>query len=620
MHETSNAIIRARTLLVQSDGQEAPIVDENGRLIRLQAGWSPLASLKIDNEFSLQLLAHENGSYATWVIKQGRIFIGDFLKIRNSLPEWIGMEITKFLMNSLSKIVKGQQLDLNDPRIMAALSKIIDYKLFGKFRLLTASNRKTATSSEIFTATRRWMRAFPNGVLEPRELPALFKKSLNVERARLVPLDRLFRVAAVLCWTKQPGKEFIIIIHDRHKGTSDQQIVFMWSLDDNTFYVDEFSETHESMKSNFLVNFFDTVPMLHENSRSLQEVERGGIILTGIANFGHGVWDELQAVDRLIGIQPQWAAKPAIYVLKAYSGAALYGDLEDFYPELKGQFFYCDTFNEAIQKALAAGVQLFALSGRRALRATRNRLIDLAAQHGKRNRLDFLADKKFRHQHFKLPVIALGLRLTNRHPVDFLGFYERLIRHLVAQFGRIGVVIDGMNSDPQNGGAAAKIFNADKIVDGSTEIDKENDFVSRLLEVTNSLPVQFINCVGQPIRENLFWLSLVDFFVAPHGGGVAKLRWALDVPGYLLVSGENLDNYSLLNCYCDSRYMDEPFTDLHMNKLEEVEDAPLSSPASKSSKPRDIPHGINFYLDEPKVFAKISQLLAIKLEARNLLD
>jgi len=197
-----------------------------------------------------------------------------------------------------------------------------------------------------------------------------------------------------------------------------------------------------------------------------------------------------------------------------------------------------------------------------------------------------------------------------------MSFYTRLMNSVTDRFGPIGVVIDGLNGGLGVDGSAAKIFNGNRRGHNfSQELAKENEFFAGLQNMAIKLPVTFLSCVGSSIRDNLYFLSISDFFVAPLGAGVAKLRWALDIPGYILVSNVNLVYCGLLNCYGSSLEMDEPFTPLHMNAIADVEDAPLNPPRARPAGLTAVPHPENFYLDEPAVIAQICAAMQESLDA-----
>ena len=159
------------------------------------------------------------------------------------------------------------------------------------------------------------------------------------------------------------------------------------------------------------------------------------------------------------------------------------------------------------------------------------------------------------------PILALGLRLQNRSVPDLAGFYEQVIRHLCASCAPEGmfVVIDGMNAMP-----TGEVL-ADSIV------QREIAFVEDLRERLADQPVDVISCVGMTTPENLVWLSYADMFVAPQGGGLAKLRWVLNVPGYVLTSAINLSQSGRVFLYSHKGRTEDP-APLLSNKGDDVED------------------------------------------------
>ncbi len=342
-----------------------------------------------------------------------------------------------------------------------------------------------------------------------------------------------------------------------------------------------------------------------------------GLIVTGLRHIGHAIWEEMQAIDQPLSQRARWTTSPVFYVLREASGIPLFGDPAELYPEIADAFRPVAQVSEAVDHALAQGVQMHLARGRRVRRATRERLAAFASRHGAATGLAAQAEALLGTGAARLPCLVLGLRLTSRAPEDFAGLLERLSRHLVAALGPMVVVVDGMNADPDTGRAATQVFNGVvKAMDGNAAMQAEQDFCAAYAAAVADLPVRVVNCIGMSIRENLFWLSQADFFVAPNGAGVAKLRWALDVPGLVLTSRVNLEHCRFVGIYADEHEMEPPFTRMELTRPEEVRDTPPDPPRAAPPVSTTIPYPDRFVVDEAKVFPRILDLFREALATR----
>lgn len=332
-------------------------------------------------------------------------------------------------------------------------------------------------------------------------------------------------------------------------------------------------------------------------------------------HLGHALCDELGALDRALTIWSAGRPAPRVYHARPESGggAAVFGALDELYPEIAGRTVLAGRAEEALSLAMAEGIQLFPLLSRFVPSATRQRIARSIAHSAAIDR-DPLADK--------LPVIVFGLRLMNRRPADLGSFYARLAERLTHRLGSLAIVLDGLNGSEGRSGSIAPIYAAGsgvgkQISDGRAEIEAEHAFVSDLGARLEGLPVTLVSCVGMSLRANLGWLSQADFFVAPNGAGLAKLRWALDIPGFVLTSRINLEWCGCVDIYSSRKWMEPPFSPLHYTTAEEVEDLPQDPPRPPPDSLSFIPWPDNFtFRDEPALIARICDLAAAAVASR----
>ena len=343
-------------------------------------------------------------------------------------------------------------------------------------------------------------------------------------------------------------------------------------------------------------------------------VEGAGLMTYGIANFGHAIWDEFQAFESFIdsaydGSRPLW-----LLASTDFTGMDLYGPVEDLYPEFQGRVIRKLGFWDVFADAIKNRVEIVMRTGQAVRHNTRSRINASVMREATLNGWWRNLAQVQPAGHPPLPVLTFGIRLTNRRPADFFNLYVRLARYLRQHIGPYVLVLDGINGSNDSAAAATFVFNgrnsssvvfAETIRDGSEALDEERHWANKFCDAFSDLDLKTINCVGMPILENLFWMKQSDFFVAPMGGGLAKLRWALDVPGYVLISQTNLEKCLLLHAYDSPEHMERPYTNLFFNTASDVKDLPLVPPRDSPAPPHGIPHPEDFIVDENVVFPAI---------------
>lgn len=625
-----------REVVVLSEIGEHVVVDGQSRKpLQMKAGWKPTRVLNFGGSFSIVFLKQdvqagpdqENHAerLSGWLITSRYEFVsvvgqvreapGD-LEFRGQMAKALVDEMKEFLSGRHRPISPEHLLLTGEKEILRQFLTPLDSRQACGTRPLSEFVEGGLINSKVLHYCARDFTDSVNGLVKPDSIHPMLVRRAGVTHVRHIPLEHGFHETAHLCWTDKLACSFVILLN-RSKQVSS----FVYVPESNVVFGEDFSGPAVDFFNRIMVSLF----LILFSSKAQQEGQHyrhddcGGLLLAGLKNFGHAIWEEFYALDYALRSKSQWPKTPFFYVLKG-SGADLYGPLEDLYPELEGRFVYFENFQELMDHAFLHGVQLFKHQGRCALRATRDRIIALSARHGESQNLVRRAAVVGGNILQRRPAIALGLRLTNRHPVDPLGFYVRLTQALVQRFGQLSLILDGMNVDSGTGQPAAFVYNPAFAPrgrsDGRAEIAVELGFVDQFRAAVAALPVQVLSCVGLPILDNLYWLSQADFFVAPNGGGLAKLRWALDIPGYVLTSRVNFEYCSLVNVYGDYKNTEEPFSPIYMNEPDEVEDVPIDPPRSEGLKVRGIPYPENFKVAEDSVIPKICDLIQLSLERR----
>jgi hypothetical protein len=348
-----------------------------------------------------------------------------------------------------------------------------------------------------------------------------------------------------------------------------------------------------------------------------------GLMTFGFRHFGHAIWDEMHALDTLLTALPEGQVLRNLYFVPANSAIDEFGPVEDLYPELQSKVIRAPSEFAIFAHAIAVGTELIIRNGRKSLQASRDRIRRYIDRRFAGTGLEALVRETCLVKGERRLVVTLGLRLTNRVPEDLLRFYVLLVQALHLRFGPLLIVVDGIAGSADAIKPALAIFNASKkwdasvkasYRDGAAELTEEQVWCNAFRDAVTklNLDIVIVSCVGAPIQENLFWMQQSDFFVAPYGGGLAKLRWALDVPGFVLTSRINLEYCDQLHVYDHDEFTEPPYTALYFTSIDDVEDLPATPPRTKA--PADdigIPHPDDFRINQRQVLEKIVNLLAL---------
>ncbi len=613
---------RVSGIFILGEDGEHVVTDRQGHNAVMPEGWTPTRALNIGQGLAVVFFEHPSGRYSGWLVSDQFQVKCDLARAKE-VPGYVEIQkvLTKALLDEAPKLLtaRSELIQAEQPprsserKLLAQLLACVDLTLICALRPLAEFAKEDPISSEALHACAATFADFKRGIVAPDDVPSALHDKASVVHIRHIPLEYTLQETAHLCWAGSSNLPVVVLLNGKRR----QLAAFVYCPERQVIFGDDFSEQALDCLNRQLAGVFLSIisSSALPPGGSYRHTDQSALMLTGKAHLAHGIWDDLQAVDRALERKEDWARLPLVYVRNG-SGAAVYAPLEDCYPELAGRFVYLDSVQEIASHALSHGIQLFRPNGRGAPRATRDRLTRVARRHGELHRLAQRAAMATDGILEQRPTIVFGLRLSNRHPVDPIGFYVRLTEALVKKFGSISIIFDGMNVDSTTGQVAARIVNGSPNNSGRSEVDIELDFVRQFRASVANLPVQILNCVGLSIRDNLFWLSKADFFVAPNGAGLAKLRWALDVSGYVLTSRINFKYCSLVNLYGDRKETEEPFRPIYMNLPEEVEDIPVQPPRQEAIRRRLVPYPETFVLKEDTVIPRICDLVQVSLEQK----
>ncbi len=160
----------------------------------------------------------------------------------------------------------------------------------------------------------------------------------------------------------------------------------------------------------------------------------------------------------------------------------------------------------------------------------------------------FLAEvEEAKKKHF--PLLWVGFRLGKRTWISQVEGIANIINRLSENFPNIGVVFDGISSVDLYGSLVTK----PKEKEG---IKREKDTVSKIQSLLSE-GIKVYDIIGFPMYEVLVWANAVDLYMAPFGGGLAKIVSIANKPGVVHTSRFALRQESTL-IYSKSRENSAP--------------------------------------------------------------
>ncbi|QGQ70022.1 sulfotransferase family 2 domain-containing protein [Halomonas sp. PA16-9] len=196
-------------------------------------------------------------------------------------------------------------------------------------------------------------------------------------------------------------------------------------------------------------------------------------------------------------------------------------------------------------------------------------------------------------------TVTFGLRMENRTWENQKDGWIALIKHLAKKFDKITVIIDGHNVSKYSG----TLRSAGEKEEHSI-VDKEKELVSYLSNQDYSADVKIISCIESTLTENLKAINKSDFFIAPWGAGLAKMRWVCNLPGIVLTSNWNLKSRPDLRIYDSLEYREDAVESVFLD-TNYIYDIGNESSLVKS----DLAQKNNFKVDIDGLLLAVDQLI-----------
>ncbi len=334
------------------------------------------------------------------------------------------------------------------------------------------------------------------------------------------------------------------------------------------------------------------------------------------AHLGHQLWNELTAIDALVGALPPDRLPEWLVPGLPGNEIEFYGPIDALYPEIAGRV----RRGFADQRALIA----HAYENRLVLfRATREHI-----GAGLRRRVMAHAARGApalppRDNAVRGRAILVGLRVENRTVTDLEALCALVVEEAIRWHGGkspappggmpsvppgaappVTVVFDGHNA---RGDARSNdtISSHREGTASQSPLAVERAVVAALRQRFAGQPVTLLDTLGEPLAVSLAWAQHCDGFVALWGAGLAKYRWAANAPGLVVTSPWNLENKGDLGLYDAAAYMADPAPLAYVTA-----DAVQDRPDAPMLVPFDHPSYHNFAFDPDAVRGEVRAFLA----------
>ncbi len=289
------------------------------------------------------------------------------------------------------------------------------------------------------------------------------------------------------------------------------------------------------------------------------------------AHLGHQLWNELTAIDALVGALPPDRLPEWLVPGLPGNEIEFYGRLDALFPEIAGRVRrgFADQ-RAVIGHAYENRLILF--------RATREHIGD-----GLRRRVMAHAARSAPALPPRGRTILVGLRVENRTVTDLEALcalvVEEAIRWQAGGASPVTVVFDGHNA---RGDARSDetISSHREGIASQSPLAVERAVVAALRQRFAGQPVTLLDTLGEPLAVSLVWAQACDGVVALWGAGLAKYRWVANKPGLVVTSRWNLENKGDLGLYDAAAYMADPTPLAYVEgtAVHDLPDAPVLVP------------------------------------------
>jgi hypothetical protein len=234
---------------------------------------------------------------------------------------------------------------------------------------------------------------------------------------------------------------------------------------------------------------------------------------TIMGHLGHYVWNTISGWSRLLAV----GATEGIDIVATHQNFTIFGGLHELYPDVIERIpveILLDNDHEAYRSMLSHRALCLLLTDDHITNDLANRIISWCYRHCTAR---FIGDLFSLWQQTDL-LLLVTLRLENRAWIGQEEGLPSIINALVTDFPKIGIILDGVNSDVSQLSSHSFMSTDDEVV-----------LAKNIIQACPG--VQIYNAIGCTIAESIMLCDIADAFLAPIGAGMAKYRWITNKPG-----------------------------------------------------------------------------------------
>jgi hypothetical protein len=305
-----------QAFIILPEGQAAPVT-ANGKPVCIAADWSVDRLLILSDSLSVITFRHRDGLSGGWLLDAQFRRLGDLAKLTKACPAEVRQEFTSILLPIFLDLLEDSLSERAQTAlfVLAELSPELRMNLVAFVECLMVESQTASAQSEGSDEPvkkpsqndvqwkdaldlRARMSDFVSVLVNPNVSISSSTNPLIMLESRLLPVSEIPLVEVLLCWVERQQRPFLYFfrkIGSRRRG-------FIYRPDDRSAAAQDGRNLPHDDTTYAIHCFYWTLLelTLQNGTGHLRKFECGGLILSGVRNFGHGLWDELQALDRAI--------------------------------------------------------------------------------------------------------------------------------------------------------------------------------------------------------------------------------------------------------------------------------------------------------------------------------
>ncbi|MEM9274414.1 MAG: tetratricopeptide repeat protein, partial [Cyanobacteria bacterium P01_F01_bin.143] len=264
----------------------------------------------------------------------------------------------------------------------------------------------------------------------------------------------------------------------------------------------------------YFVSNWEKIGLYLRNSKKVKTVAIVGLNKISTA---HAIWDDLSGIQMLFDN----GKLDKIDKFLVFDGPEFYGGIDEIFPEInskKVKRLPRSKLKNEIMKNNYFGLRLSEHFVRDSLA---KRIYQVSV---KKCSSDLLAEVEAVKKNF-FPLLWVNFRIGKRTWLSQVEGIANILKNLSSNFPKLGVVFDGISVVDIHGNL---LINPNQ----EESIKKEKNTLS---QIQSLLPqeIKVYDTIGCPMYESIVWAHAIDLYMAPLGGGLAKVVSIANKPGVL---------------------------------------------------------------------------------------